>query len=115
MNALILFFIVLGAVFCLVGNLGVLTFPDVYSRLQASALASATSVISIFIACMLIAGLTPMTGKILIIALFFLVSSPVSTHIVARYAWKKEIVPWRKLDAELFPSARHPVKQEEQE
>ena len=106
MNTLAIIFMALGILFSLAGNIGVLIFPDVYSRLQASSLAATTSVISVFIACMLLTGLSPMTGRILILLLFFLISSPVSTHIVARYAWSRGMVPRRKINKTVFPDAR---------
>ena len=90
-------FLLMGIVFSIMGNLGVLIFPDVYTRLQASSTCATTSVFSIFIAAMLSAGFSPLTGKILVITIFFLISSPVSSYIIARYAWHKEIPPWRKL------------------
>lgn len=90
-------FLLLGIVFSIMGNIGVLIFPDVYTRLQASSTCSTTSVLSIFIAAMLSAGFSPLTGKILAITVFFLVSSPVSSYIIARYAWHKDIPPWRKM------------------
>jgi len=94
---LIQFFLFLGIIFAVLGNLGVLIFPDVYTRLQASSTCTTTSVFSFFIAGMLYSGFSPITGKILVITVFFIVSSPVSAHIVARFAWNREIVPWRKL------------------
>ncbi len=96
MNWLILFFLIMGVIFNVIGNLGVLVFPDVYTRLQASSTCGTTAVFSVFIASMLITGLSIMTAKILVITLFFLVSSPVAAHIIARYAWNKEMIPWRK-------------------
>ena len=112
MNVLVTLLLLLAVLFGLAGNIGVLIFPDVYTRLQASSVAATTSVISLFLACMLLTGLSPMTGKILIILFFFLISSPVSTHIVARYAWQRNMVAWRKLDATLFPGARQPEHKE---
>ena len=97
MNWIVQAFLVMGIVFSVMGNLGVLMFPDVYTRLHASSTCSTTSVFSIFIAAMLSAGFSPLTGKILVIMLFFLISSPVSSYIVARFAWNQEIIPWRKL------------------
>jgi multicomponent Na+:H+ antiporter subunit G len=91
-----LVFFGLGAVFSIMGNLGVLIFPDVYTRLQASSTCSTTSVFSILVGCMIVAGLTPMTGKIFVITLFFFVTNPISAHIIARYAWESGIVPWRR-------------------
>jgi len=89
-------FLVLGAVFNIMGNLGVLIFPDVYTRLQASSTCSTTSVLSFFIGCMLIAGWGPMTGRLLVITLFFFITSPIAAHIIARFAWQTGIVPWRQ-------------------
>ncbi len=97
MNWIVQLFLLLGIIFSVMGNLGVLIFPDVYTRLHASSTCSTTSVFSIFIAAMLSEGISPLTGKILVITLFFLISSPVSSYIVARFAWNQEIIPWRKL------------------
>ena len=88
-------FYTLAIVFAVMGQVGVLVLPDVYTRLQASSTCSTTSVFSVFVAAILSSGLSPMTGKLVLIALFFLISSPVSAHIVARYAWEHGIVPWR--------------------
>ncbi len=89
-------FLLLGIVFAVMGNVGVLVFPDVYTRLQASSTCSTTSVISFFIAAMIESGISAMSGKIMVLLLFFFISNPVSTHIIARYAWNMGIMPWRK-------------------
>ena len=90
-------FLVLGVVFNSMGLIGVLLFPDPYTRLQASSTCSTTAVISVFIAAMVDSGFSPITGKILVITLFFFISSPVSAHIIARFAWINGINPWRKM------------------
>ncbi len=100
MNWPALVFLALGAIFGIIGNLGVLILPDVYTRLQASSTASTTSVVSALVAAMLVAGWSPMTGKIVVITLFFFVTSPISAHIIARYAFYRDIVPWRRSYAE---------------
>ena len=92
---LVQFFLALGIIFALMGNIGFLIFPDVYTRLQASSTCSTTSVFSFFIAAILSSGFSPISGKIIVLMLFFLISSPVSAHIIAQYAWKREIIPWR--------------------
>jgi multicomponent Na+:H+ antiporter subunit G len=89
-------FIFLGFIFAILGHLGVLFFPDVYTRLQASSTCTTTSVVSFFIAAMISSGLSFTTGKIVVIAVFFIVSSPVSAHIVARFAWNKGMLPWHR-------------------
>jgi multicomponent Na+:H+ antiporter subunit G len=89
-------FLVLGVIFGLMGNLGVLVFPDVYTRLQASSTCSTTSVFSVFVTCMIVSGFSPMTGKIAVIALFFVATSPIASHIIARFAWEQGVVAWRR-------------------
>lgn len=89
-------FFILGVFFALTGHLGLLKAPDVYTRLQTSSTCSTTSVLSILIACMLLSGISPFTGKVAAITIFFIITNPVATHIIARYAWEEGIVPWRR-------------------
>ncbi len=89
-------FFVLGIFFAIAGHIGLLNAPDVYTRLQTSSTCSTTSVISILIASMLLSGISPFTGKVAAISIFFVITSPLATHIIARYAWEQGIVPWRR-------------------
>ncbi len=89
-------FLLLGIIFSVMGNLGALLFPDVYTRLQASSTCGTTSIFSIFIAALLVEGFSPLAGKIMAITLFFMISSPLSSYIIARFAWNQDIVAWRK-------------------
>lgn len=78
------------------GTLGTLFMPDVYTRLQAGSLCATTSVVSVLIGSLFRVEPGPMTGRLLVLFLFFLISSPTSTHIVGRYAWRQGMVPWRR-------------------
>jgi multicomponent Na+:H+ antiporter subunit G len=89
-------FLALGVFFGLIGNLGVLRFPDVYTRLHASAKCSTTAVVSVFLACVLLEGFSALSGRIAVIALFFLLTGPVTAHIIGRRAWKRGVLPWRR-------------------
>jgi len=89
-------FITLGFVFAILGHLGVLFLPDVYTRLQASSTCTTTSVVSFFLAAMIDSGASVTTAKIVVITVFFIVSSPVSSHLVAKFAWDRGIDPWRR-------------------
>lgn len=90
-------FFILGAFFSVTGHIGLLRAPDVYTRLQTSSICSTTAVVSVLIAAIVATAVGPFTGKIVVIAVFFLVTNPVATHIIARFAWENGIVPWRKL------------------
>ncbi len=89
-------FFLLGIIFNLMGNIGVLVFPDVYTRLQASSTCATTSVFSFFVGCIFIAGWGPMTGRLIVITIFFFITNPISSHIIARFAWQNGIVPWKQ-------------------
>ena len=97
MNVLVQLFLFLGILFAVIGNIGVLTFPDVYTRLQASSTCSTTSVFSFFVAALLSSDSLEMGGRIVVIALFYLISGPLSAHIIARFAWTRGLQPWRHI------------------
>lgn len=94
-SILVQVFIGFGILFAILGNVGVLFLPDVYTRLQASSTCTTTSVFSFLVAGMIDAGFSPVAGKILVITVFLVISSPISAHIIGRFAWRKGVVPWR--------------------
>ena len=90
-------FLGLGVTFIVMANIGVLVFPDVYTRLQASSTCSTTAVFSILVACMLFSGWGPITGKLLVVTGFFFMTNPISAHIIARFAWDGGMIPWHHI------------------
>lgn len=90
------FFFGMAAFFAVIGSLGLLFLPDVYTRLQAGGLSGSTAVISLLIGSLLWVEPGPLTGRLLVLLFFFLISSPTATHIVGRYAWREGLVPWRR-------------------
>jgi len=82
-------------IFGTAGIIGLFRFPDPYSKLQAGSLCGTTAVFSIFIGSLALAPTWAMAGRIIIICFFFLLSSPTGAHIVARFAWHSNIVPWK--------------------
>jgi len=82
-------------IFGTAGIIGLFLFPDSYSRLQAGSLCGTTAVFSIFIGSLALSPDWSMAARILIIAFFFLLSSPTGTHIVARFAWNGGVLPWK--------------------
>ena len=82
-------------IFGIAGIIGLFRFPDPYSKLQAGSLCGSTAVFSIFIGSLALAQTWALAGRIIIICVFFLFSSPTGSHIVARFAWNSEIPPWK--------------------
>ena len=87
-------FCLIACVFAIAGTAGLFRFPDTYTRLQASALAGTTATFSVFLAALIHSPDVATASRVLLIMIFFLVSSPTATHIIARYAWKSGIDPW---------------------
>ncbi|AKH36731.1 MULTISPECIES: cation:proton antiporter [Nitrosomonas] len=90
-----IFFLVAGAIFFLAGTIGVLRFPDVYTRLHALAKVDNlglgfTSIGLLFQAPGLIIAL-----KIILIWLLALVASSTLSFLIARRAMKRRVIPWR--------------------
>ncbi|AHC15370.1 monovalent cation/H(+) antiporter subunit G [Salinispira pacifica] len=88
----------LAGIFTLGGIIGLFRFPDAYTRLQAGSLAGTTSVISVFIGALILAPDWAIAGRIVIIIIFFLLSSPTGAHIVARFAWNSDLPAWKPRD-----------------
>jgi multicomponent Na+:H+ antiporter subunit G len=93
-------------VFGIAGIVGLFRFPDPYSRLQAGSLCGTTAVFSTFLGALALAPNWAMAARIIIIGFFFLVSSPTGSHIVARFAWNSDIMPWKPPAVPLKKKAR---------
>lgn len=81
--------------FGIAGLVGMFRFSDPYSQLQTGSLCGTTAVFSIFLGALLLSPSVALTVRIIIITIFFLVSAPTGSHIVARFTWNAGIRPWR--------------------
>lgn len=97
MILLVYVFLFLSIFFAFFGNIGMLRFPDVYTRLQASSKCATTSLLSLFIGLMIFKGFSSVSVRILVIGIFFLLTSPVASHAIGRSAYKGGILPWRRV------------------
>ena len=79
-------FLVLGALFSALAALGMLRFPDVYTRLHAASKAGALGTGLIFIAVALVSFDLGIIVRALLGLLFILLVSPLAAHILARAA-----------------------------
>ena len=89
-------FIILGLVFIFFGTLGIIRFPDVYTRLQTSSKCDAAGAVALLVGLMVREGLDSLSLRILIILVFLLLTNPVASHAIARSAAIRGIKPWRK-------------------
>lgn len=75
-----------GCAFMVIGGIGVLRLPDVFTRLHAASLTDTLGVGLIALGLMLQAGFTLVAVKLLLILAFLFFTSPASTHALARTA-----------------------------
>jgi multicomponent K+:H+ antiporter subunit G len=87
LEALIAFMLIAGAVFTLVGAVGMARFPDFFMRLHAPTKATTLGVGGVLIASMLAAWASGRIGvHELLITLFLFVTAPVSANLMAKAA-----------------------------
>lgn len=89
------FFFGWGLFFMIFGVLGILRFPDLYTRIHPAGKAGTAGVLSIFIGLIIYSGFSPLSLRIILIALFIVITSPVASHAIARGAIESGIEPWR--------------------
>ncbi len=86
----------IGIFFDLFGCLGLIRFPDLYNRLQASTKCVTFGTGSILFGTFLIVGFTAAGIKALFTIVFIVLTAPVSAHVLARSAHKANIKLWDK-------------------
>jgi len=90
-------FIFFGLIFFLSGTIGIIRFPDIYTRLQASSKCDGAGTVALFVGFIIKEGFNTFSLRILIIIFFLLLTNPISTHAIARSAAIMGIKPWRKV------------------
>ncbi len=75
-----------GAGFVLVGGIGILRLPDLYTRMHAASLTDTLGTLLLLSGIMLQAGLSLATIKLIAIALFLLLTGPTATYALANAA-----------------------------
>ncbi len=88
--------IILGLPFFLSGTVGLIRFPDIYTRLHALTKADNVGLGCIVCGLALQSGDWAVTAKLLLIWLLVLIASSASCHLVARSAMQKNIQPWTR-------------------
>ena len=76
-----------GALLCVVGGLGLLRLPDVYTRAHAAGINDTLGSWAILLGLMLQAGLGLVTVKLAMIGLFMALVGPVSSHALLKAAY----------------------------
>ena len=82
-----------GGFFCLVGTIGLVRMPDLYTRMHAASVTDTLGVGLVLAGLMLQAGLTLVTAKLVVIGMLMFFTSPSSSHALARAAFLRGVEP----------------------
>jgi multicomponent Na+:H+ antiporter subunit G len=103
-DALSLVLIVAGSCFSVVGGIGLLRLPDLYARMHGAGITDTLGAGLILIGLMFQGGGPLVTIKLVMILGFLWITSPTSTHALAKSALAHGVKP--KLAEEEAPSSK---------
>jgi multicomponent Na+:H+ antiporter subunit G len=86
-------FILAGSAFVVIGAIGLVRMPDLYTRMHAASLTDTLGAGLLIIGLMLQAGLGLVMLKLLVLMALFFFTGPVATHALAQAALGEGIAP----------------------
>jgi len=89
-----------GCFFVLVASIGIVRFPDFYSRMHPAGKADTLGQAMILLGLMVYEGFSFVSVKLLIIIVFIFIANPTATHALAKAAYVVGLKPWEKKDRE---------------
>lgn len=91
-------FLAAGSLIMITGTVGLLKFPDFYTRMHATGKCDTLGQILIIMGCMIYEGFTFITIKLLLVTAFYLLVGPASTHALMKAAYVTGEPVWKKGD-----------------
>lgn len=85
----------IGSLLLIIGGIGLLRFPDFYSRVQAAGLTDTLCSISILLGLLLQATSVPVAAKLLFTLIFLMLTGPTAAHALSKTAHHDLLKPWR--------------------
>ncbi|WP_186576481.1 monovalent cation/H(+) antiporter subunit G [Aquibacillus kalidii] len=90
--------LLIGTFFIFSSSVGLIRFPDVYTRLHAATKASTLGVAGIMIGAFIFLYIEHhiVSGKLILGVIFVLLTAPVSGHVISRAAHRSGVKPWSR-------------------
>jgi multicomponent Na+:H+ antiporter subunit G len=89
-------FVLSGGAFLLMASIGIVRFPDLYTRMQASAKAGTLGVACLVAAAAIHFEELGITTRAALIVIFFVMTAPVAAHLLSRAAYHSGVPLWHK-------------------
>jgi len=96
--------VLVGSLFMIIGAVGLIRLPDVFTRMHGSSVSDTLGGGLILLGLIVLAGVSLVAVKLIFLVLFFGLMSPVATHAIARAALHAGVKPVLAEDAD--PEAR---------
>lgn len=90
------FFLLFGGFLTLTAAVGLVRFPDLYTRMQATTKASSLGLVCMLAAAMLYFRTTDVWVRGISTTLFIFITAPVSAHLLAKAAYLFKVPLWEK-------------------
>ena len=85
--------LVTGGLLIIVGAVGMLRFPDLYTRMHAASVTDTGGAGLVLLGLMLQGGLSLVTVKLVLVLWFLLFTGPVASHVLAKAALHGKLEP----------------------
>ncbi|MDI6654486.1 MAG: monovalent cation/H(+) antiporter subunit G [Candidatus Hydrothermarchaeota archaeon] len=89
-----------GSFFLTVGALGVVRFPDFYTRMHPAGKCDTLGQSLILLGLMIYEGASFVSIKLLFIIIFIFIANPTATHALAKAAYVAGVKPWKEFRQE---------------
>jgi len=100
-NILATIMMAMGGFFMIVGSVGLLKFPDFYTRLHATGKCDTMGQILIIVGCMIYQGFDFITVKLFFVSAFYIFAGPAATHALMKAAYFTGLKVWKKGDPKM--------------
>jgi len=100
-DVLLWFFVVSGSLFLIIGGIGILRFPDFYSRIHPAGITDTMGAWLLIIGLMFASDSWFVTIKLVMLLLFLATTSPLAGHALAKAAYMRGLKPMLGRDLEL--------------
>ncbi len=85
--------LICGGVFTIIGGIGMIRLPDVFTRMHAAGVTETMGAGAIFAGLMVQAGWSLITVKLALMAVFMMFTNPTATHAIAKAAMGEGLIP----------------------
>jgi len=84
-------FLILGGCFCVISGLGLVRFPDFYTRSHAAGIGDTMGAGLILVGLLFLAGPTLIGVKLVFILGFLFITSPIACHALVKAAYSRGV------------------------